>query len=58
LLALTFTLLVALIDEGHQAMVGSRHGCLADIGWDLAGAGFAGFVILAFRKPKPLPGKI
>ncbi len=50
--ALACTLLVAAMDEGRQALVGTRSGSLLDVGWDLAGAGFAGSVILAFWKPK------
>lgn len=50
--ALACTLLVAVLDEGHQALVGTRHGSLRDVGWDLAGAGLAGFFALAFWKPK------
>lgn len=46
-LAVFCSLAVALLDEGHQAMVGSRRGSVLDVGWDMAGAGLAGGFILA-----------
>ncbi len=49
-LAMLCTLLVAVLDEGHQAMVGTRRGSLYDVGWDLAGASLSTFFILTFRK--------
>jgi VanZ family protein len=51
-LAMLCTLLVAGMDEGHQAMVGTRRGSFYDVGWDLAGASLSTFFILAFWKPK------
>jgi VanZ family protein len=51
-LAVLCSLLVALLDEGHQAMVGTRRGSLIDVGWDLAGVSLSGLFILAFYRPK------
>jgi VanZ family protein len=50
--AILCTLAVAVLDEGHQAVVGTRRGSLLDIGWDLAGAGLSAMFILAWRRPK------
>ena len=49
-LAVLSSLVVALMDEGHQAMVGTRTGSVMDIGWDMAGAGLTGYFLLAFGK--------
>lgn len=58
LLAMMCTLTVALLDEGHQAVIGSRRGSFTDVGWDLAGAVLSTFLILAFRQPKAGEGKL
>jgi VanZ family protein len=50
-LAVVSSLLVSLVDEGHQALVGTRSGSFTDVGWDLAGAGLSSLLILVFRKP-------
>ncbi|MHB8067062.1 MAG: VanZ family protein [Desulfobaccales bacterium] len=39
--ALGFCLLIALADEGHQAMVASRTGCLSDVALDFGAAALA-----------------
>ncbi len=50
-LAVACTVAVAVLDEGHQAMVGTRRGSVFDVGWDLAGAGVSAALILSRRKP-------
>lgn len=50
-LAMVCTLAVAVLDEGHQAMVGTRRGSLLDIGWDLVGACLSAVLIMSRRKP-------
>jgi VanZ family protein len=50
-LAVVSSLLVALLDEGHQSLAGTRSGSLTDVGWDLAGAVLSSLIILVFRKP-------
>ena len=51
-LAVLCSFVVALLDEGHQALVGTRRGSLIDVGWDLVGVSLSGSLILAFRRPK------
>jgi VanZ family protein len=51
-LAVACSLAVALLDEGHQSMVGTRQGSAFDIGWDMAGAGISALLLLARGKPK------
>jgi len=48
-LAVLCSLAVALLDEGHQLMVGTRRGSLMDVGWDMAGAGLTAGLILALK---------
>jgi VanZ family protein len=51
-LALLCSLMVGMLDEGHQSLVGSRRGSAYHIGWDLAGASLSAMLILACRKPR------
>jgi VanZ family protein len=41
LMSLGLCLLTALLDEGHQAMVASRTGCLSDVALDFGAAALA-----------------
>jgi VanZ family protein len=45
--ALALCLLVALADEGHQALVESRRASFGDVALDLAGAGLAALLAMA-----------
>lgn len=54
ILAVALSLVVALLDEGHQSMVRTRQGSLVDIGWDMAGVGLSALLILTSRKSKPV----
>jgi len=50
-LALGLCLAVALLDEGHQALVGSRSGSWSDVLLDLSGATLAAVLVQALWKP-------
>jgi|UniRef100_A0A7C5EKV3 VanZ family protein len=52
-LALGVSLLLALLDEGHQFWVSSRSGSLGDVALDMAGAAF--LVLLATLRKKQVP---
>jgi len=52
--ALVLSLAVALLDEGHQALVPSRDGSLGDVALDMAGAALLTAIALYARKRSPL----
>lgn len=54
LLTLGLCLLVALMDEGRQALVGSRGSSLLDVALDLAGASLAAFLSVVLQRGRPL----
>ncbi len=53
LLALGLSLLVALVDEGHQAMIRIRGGSLQDVGLDFSAALLAALLTGIFWRPRP-----
>jgi VanZ family protein len=53
--SLGLSLLVALVDEGHQAMITSRSGRLQDVGLDFSAALLAALLIAIFWRPRPRP---
>jgi len=53
--SLGLSLLVALTDEGHQAMLGSRSGSLQDVGLDFSAALLAAWLTTIFWRPRPRP---
>lgn len=57
-LALMLCLVVALLDEGHQAMVASRTGNLGDVALDMTGAAFLIVAALWWKKTSMIPTKL
>jgi VanZ family protein len=53
--SLGLSLLVALMDEGHQAMIRSRGGSLQDVGLDFSAALLAALLTAIFWRPRPRP---
>lgn len=53
--SLGLSLLVALVDEGHQAMIRSRGGSLQDVGLDFSAALLAALLTAIFWRPRPRP---
>ncbi|MDP3182871.1 MAG: VanZ family protein [Desulfobaccales bacterium] len=51
--SLGFCVLVAMLDEGHQALLASRTGCIADVALDSAGSTLGAMITLAFWTPRP-----
>jgi VanZ family protein len=60
--SLGLSLLVALVDEGHQAMITSRGGSLQDVGLDFSAALLAALLTAIFwrsrPRPKPVPPQL
>jgi len=53
--SLGLSLLVALVDEGHQAMIGSRAGSLQDVGLDFSAVLLTALLTAIFWRPRPRP---
>ena len=47
--ALGFCLMLAVLDECYQSLVGSRIGSIQDVALDLAGSGLAAMLTAAFK---------